>query len=128
AGNETLRNAIPGGMLALLEHPEEEGRLRADPPPFATALDEMLRFASPVLCFRRTATADVELHGTTIRAGDKVVVYYAAANFDETVFAEPERFDVGRTPNDHFARGSGPHYCLGAALAKLEMRVFFEEL
>lgn len=128
AGNETLRNAIPGGMLALLEHPEEERRLRADPSLFATALDEMLRFASPVMCFRRTATADVELHGTTIRAGDKVVVYYAAANFDETVFAEPERFDVGRTPNDHFALGSGPHYCLGAALAKLEMRVFFEEL
>jgi cytochrome P450 len=128
AGNETLRNAIPGGMLALLEHPEEERRLRANPALFATALDEMLRYASPVMCFRRTASSDVELHGTTIRAGDKVVVYYAAANFDESVFAEADRFDVGRTPNDHFALGSGPHYCLGAALARLEMRVFFEEL
>ncbi len=128
AGNETLRNAIPGGMLALIEHPDELRRLLAEPALLPTTVEEMLRFASPVMCFRRTARADTEVGDTRIRAGDKVVVYYASANHDETVFPDPGRFDVGRAPNDHFALGIGPHFCLGAYLARLEMRVFFEEL
>lgn len=128
AGNETLRNTIPGGMLALLQHPDERRRLAANPGLLPTAIEEMLRFASPVMCFRRTAAADTELHGVRIHAGDKVVVYYASANYDETVFAEPERFDVARSPNEHLSFGVGPHFCLGAFLGRLEMRVFFEEL
>jgi cytochrome P450 len=128
AGNETLRNAIPGGMLALIEHPDERARLLADRSLLPSAVEEMLRFASPVMCFRRTATADTEFHGVRIRAGDKVVVYYASANHDEAVFPEPGRFDVARSPNDHLAFGVGPHFCLGAYLGRLEMRVFFEEL
>jgi len=128
AGNETLRNAIPGGMLALVEHPQELRRVTEDPSLLPSAIEEMLRFASPVMCFRRTATADTELHGVPIRAGDKVVVYYASANHDEAVFADPDTFDVSRNPNDHLAFGVGPHFCLGASLGRLEMRVFFEEL
>ena len=94
-----------------------------------TAVEEILRWSTPVLHFRRTATRDVELRGTQIRAGDKVVVWYASANFDERVFADPLRFDVGRSPNHHvsFGRG-GPHFCLGAHLAKLEVKIMFEEL
>jgi cytochrome P450 len=128
AGNETLRNAIPGGMLALLQHPAERRRLAADASLLAPAIEEMLRFASPVMCFRRTAACDTELHGVRIHAGDKVVVYYASANHDETVFPEPERFDVGRDAAEHFAFGIGPHFCLGAFLGRLEMRIFFEEV
>jgi cytochrome P450 len=128
AGNETLRNAIPGGMLALMNHPAERRRLLEDPTLLSTAIEEMLRYASPVMCFRRTAAADTKLAGVPIRAGDKVVVYYASANHDETAFLEPSRFDVARTPNDHLSLGIGPHFCLGAFLARLEMRVFFEEL
>ena len=94
-----------------------------------TAVEEILRWSTPVLHFRRTATRDVELRGTQIRAGDKVVVWYASANFDERVFPDPLRFDVGRTPNNHvsFGRG-GPHFCLGAHLAKLEVKIMFEQL
>jgi cytochrome P450 len=128
AGNETLRNAIPGGMLALIEHPRSRERLLADRSLLPSAIEEMLRFASPVMCFRRTATADTELHGVRIRAGDKVVVYYASANHDESVFSEPGKFDAARSPNDHLSFGIGPHFCLGAFLGRLEMRVFFEEL
>jgi cytochrome P450 len=128
AGNETLRNAIPGGMLALIEHPGELRRVMEDRSLLSSAVEEMLRFASPVMCFRRTAAADTELRGVPIRAGDKVVVYYASANHDEAVFPDPGRFDVSRNPNDHLAFGIGPHFCLGAYLGRLEMRVFFEEL
>jgi cytochrome P450 len=128
AGNETLRNSIPGGMLALIEHPTEHRQLLGEPSLLPSAIEEMLRFASPVMCFRRTARADTELRGVRIRAGDKVVVYYASANHDETVFPEPGRFDVARRPNDHLGFGIGPHFCLGAFLARLQMRVFFEEL
>ena len=128
AGNETLRNAIPGGMLALIEHPRSRERLLSDRSLLPSAIEEMLRFASPVMCFRRTATADTELHGVRIRAGDKVVVYYASANHDESVFPEPGKFDAARSPNDHLSFGIGPHFCLGAFLGRLEMRVFFEEL
>ncbi|NUR61817.1 MAG: cytochrome P450, partial [Catenulispora sp.] len=129
AGNETLRNGIPGGLLCLLRHPEEFDRLRRDPETLLdSAIDEMLRYWPPVMHFRRTATCDVTLSGrdgsasVQIRAGEKVVVYHASANRDETVFSDPDRFDVGRSPNDHVSFGFGPHYCLGAHLAKTQMR------
>jgi cholest-4-en-3-one 26-monooxygenase len=128
AGNETTRNALSGGLLALFEHPAERARLQADPSLLPTAADEILRWVTPVMHFRRTAERDVELGGRPIRAGDKVVVWYVSANRDERVFPAPERFDVGRTPNDHLSFGFGPHFCLGAALARLEIQIFFEEL
>jgi cholest-4-en-3-one 26-monooxygenase len=128
AGNETTRNLVSGGMLALIEHPEERARLLADPSLLDTAVEEMLRWVTPVNQFRRTATRDVELGGQQIKEGDKVVLFYASANRDETKFVDPQRFDVGRTPNEHLAFGIGPHFCLGANLARLEIRVMFEEL
>ncbi len=130
AGNETTRQAIAHGMLALMEQPEEWGRMRDDPRlAWETGADEILRWSTPVLHFRRTATRDTELHGQPIRAGDKVVVWYVSANFDDEVFEEPLRFDVGRRPNRHVTfGGGGPHYCLGAHLAKLEVQVVFDEL
>jgi cytochrome P450 len=129
AGNETTRQAIAHGMQAFMDFPGELERLRADPALMPAAVEEILRWSTPVLHFRRTATRDVELRGTRIGAGDKVVVWYASANFDERVFADPLRFDVGRSPNPHvsFGRG-GPHFCLGAHLAKLEVKVMFELL
>jgi len=130
AGNETTRQAIAHGMLALVDYPEEWQRLRDEPAlVWETAADEILRWSSPVLHFRRTAMRDLELRGQHIAAGDKVVVWYVSANFDEDVFEEPHRFDVGRRPNRHITfGGGGPHYCLGAHLAKLEVQVLFEEL
>jgi cholest-4-en-3-one 26-monooxygenase len=128
AGNETTRNLISGGLLALIEHPEERARLRADPSLLPTAVEEMLRWVTPVNLFQRTATRDVELAGQHIREGDKLVLFYASANRDEDAFPDAGRFDVGRTPNDHLAFGIGPHFCLGANLARLEIRVMFEEL
>lgn len=128
AGNETLRNGIPGGLLTLLDHPSELARLRADPSLLPTAVDEMLRYWPPVMDFRRTATRDLALSGREIKAGDKVVVYHASANRDETVFPDPDRFDVSRTPNDHVSFGFGPHFCLGAHLARTQMRAVFREL
>jgi cytochrome P450 len=130
AGNETTRQAIAHGMLALAEHRDQWDRLREDPELVWTAgADEILRWSSPVLHFRRTATRDVELRGQTIRAGEKVVVWYVSANFDEEVFEDPLRFDVGRRPNAHVTfGGGGPHYCLGAHLAKLEVQVMFDML
>lgn len=128
AGNETTRNLISGGMRTLIEHPEQRRRLVAEPALMPAAVDEMLRFVSPVMEFRRTATRDVELRGQRIREGDKIIVYYVSANRDEDVFPEPDRFDVGRTPNEHLAFGIGEHFCLGSNLARLEIRVMFEEL
>ncbi|GAA1978183.1 cytochrome P450 [Catenulispora subtropica] len=129
AGNETLRNGIPGGLLCLLRHPDQFDRLRRDPEALlAPAVEEMLRHWPPVMQFRRTATCDVTLGGREIRAGQKVVVYHASANRDETVFPDPDRFDVGRTPNDHVSFGFGPHYCLGAHLAKTQMRAMFGQV
>jgi cholest-4-en-3-one 26-monooxygenase len=129
AGNETTRNAISHGMLAFLDHPEEWERLRADRSLLESAADEVIRWAHPVIQFRRTATVDTELRGTQIRKGDKVVVYYASANRDEEVFADPYRFDIGRHPNPHVSfGGGGPHFCLGAHLAKLEVQVMFDVL
>jgi cytochrome P450 len=128
AGNETLRNALPGGLFALMSHVDEYRRLRADRSLLGKAVDEMLRWWSPVMRFRRTATVDTELGGTRIRAGDKVVVWFSAANRDERAFAEPDRFDVSREPNDHLGFGHGPHYCIGAHLAKVQMRAMFTAL
>jgi cholest-4-en-3-one 26-monooxygenase len=130
AGNETTRNLISGGMLALMEHPDQRDRLVADLDRLLpTAVDEMLRYVSPVQYFRRTATVDTELRGVPIQAGQKVTMWYGAANRDEDVFPDPQQFDVGRTPNEHLAFGGrGPHYCLGASLAKLEIKVMFEEI
>jgi len=128
AGNETTRNLISGGMLALMQHPAQRDRLLADPGLLPTAIEEMLRWVTPVNQFQRTATRDVELAGVPIKEGDRVVLFYASANRDEAVFPDPQRFDVGRTPNEHLAFGIGPHFCLGANLARLEIRVMFEEL
>ncbi|TDD65524.1 cytochrome P450 [Actinomadura rubrisoli] len=129
AGNETTRHAITHSMRALIDHPEQADRLRADLDLMPTAVEEFLRWASPVYHFRRTATCDAEVNGTAVREGDKVVLWFASGNRDEDVFADPYRFDVGRTPNDHITFGKGsPHFCLGAALARLEMRIMFEEL
>ncbi|GLZ05414.1 steroid C26-monooxygenase [Actinomadura sp. NBRC 104412] len=129
AGNETTRNAASGGMLALFEHPDQWERLRADPSLVRTAADEIVRWVTPVNLFRRTATQDVELGGQRIAAGDKVVVFYASANRDERVFEDPFTFDVGRDPNPHLGfGGGGPHFCLGAHLARLELSVLFETL
>ncbi len=129
AGNETTRHAITHGMLALMEHPVEWARLRDDPDLMVTAADEMLRYGSPTMHFRRTATRDVELRGEQIHEGDKVLVWFVSGNRDEEVFPEPDRFDVGRIPNPNMAFGSGgPHVCLGMHLARLEVLVMFQEL
>jgi cytochrome P450 len=129
AGNETTRTGISQGTLALMEHPEEFERLAAHPSLMPTAVDEILRYGTPIIYFRRTATRDTEIRGVPIRAGDRVALWYLAANFDEEVFADPHRFDVGRQPNPHvtFGRG-GPHFCLGSFLAQLEIRVLLEEI
>ncbi len=128
AGNETTRNLISGGMLALCEHPDQRERLIRDPSLIPSAVEEMLRWVAPVMHFRRTATHDTEIRGQRIRENEKVVMYYGAANRDEEVFPNPEIFDVGRTPNEHLGFGIGQHFCLGSKLARLEIRVMFEEL
>jgi cytochrome P450 len=128
AGNETLRNGIPGGLLALLAHPDALAELRADPSLLSGAVEEMLRWWTPVMVFRRTAAVDVVLGGAQIRAGDKVVVSFTSANRDEDVFADPDRFDLHRAPNPHLSFGHGPHFCLGAQLARAQMRALFGEL
>jgi cytochrome P450 len=125
AGNETVRNALPGGMSALLRYPAEAARLRADRSLMDTAVEEMLRWHTPVMNFRRTATTDTTVGNVPVRAGEKVVVWFSSANRDEDVFPEPSRFDVGRTPNDHLTFGHGPHFCLGAHLARLQLRAMF---
>ena len=128
AGNETTRNLISGGMLALIEHREQYERLLDNPNLVPLAVEEMLRWVSPVMYFRRTATRDTELRGQAIPKGDKVVMFYPSANRDEEVFPRADQFDVGRTPNEHVAFGIGEHFCLGANLARLEIRIMFEEL
>jgi cytochrome P450 len=128
-GNETTRNCISGGFLALHENPEQLALLLADPQAHLDgAVEEMLRWTSPIIAFRRTATQDTEIAGQTIAENDKVVLYYASGNRDEAVFDEPERFDITRSPNPHLSFGFGQHFCLGAALARMELRVLFEEL
>jgi cytochrome P450 len=129
AGNETTRHTITHGLLALLEHPDQLARLRSDPELFKPAAEEMLRWATPVHHFRRTTTRATELAGTEIPAGAKVTTWFVSGNRDEEVFANPDAFDVGRTPNKHMAFGPGGiHHCMGAHLAKLEVRIAFEEL
>lgn len=129
AGNETTRHTITSGMLALMQNPEQLQLLKDDPSLIPTATEELLRWASPVFHFRRTATRDVELRGQTIKAGDKVVTWYISANRDEEVFNDPYRFDVTRKPNDHVTFGpGGPHFCLGAHLARLETKILFQEM
>jgi cytochrome P450 len=127
AGNDTVRSALPGGVLALVEHPSEYARLRDDLSLLPSAIEEMLRWHPPVLTFRRTAKKDVVLAGQEIKAGDKVVVYHVSAHYDERQFPDPYRFDVTRTPNDHLAFGQGPHLCLGAHFGRLQLRIFFRE-
>ncbi|MDN3351854.1 cytochrome P450 [Actinomadura sp. DC4] len=125
AGNETVRNGLPGGMFALLKNPGELARLRADRSLLETAVEEMLRWWTPVMNFRRTATADTVVGNVPVRKGEKVVVWFSSANRDEAVFDQASRFDVGRTENDHLTFGHGPHFCLGAHLARLQMRAMF---
>jgi cytochrome P450 len=125
AGNETVRNGLPGGMFALLRHPGELRRLRADRGLLDTAVEEMLRWWTPVMNFRRTAGADTVVGNVPVRKGEKIVVWFSSANRDEEVFPEPSRFDVGRRPNDHLSFGHGPHFCLGAHLARAQMRAMF---
>ncbi len=130
AGSETTRNAMSHGLLALMNNPDQMQALRAGGPQVSeVAVDEILRWATPVSNFRRTATRDVELHGVHIPKGDPVVLSYASANYDETVFADPHRFDITRSPNPHVAfGGGGVHFCLGSHLARLEIKLLFEEL
>jgi cholest-4-en-3-one 26-monooxygenase len=129
AGNETTRNSTSWGMWALIEHPEQYARLREQPDLIDSAVEEILRWASPVLHFRRTATADTELHGQRIAKGDKVVMWHISANRDEQVFTEPFRFDITRSPNNHVAfGGGGPHHCLGAYLARMQLRLMIGEI
>ncbi len=127
AGNETTRNALSGGIQALCEHPEQLERLRRDPSLLPQAIEEMLRWVTPVMQFRRTATQDTTIGDRAIRKGDKVVMYYGAANRDPEVFENPEAFDITRKPNPHLAFGLGSHFCMGSHIARLEMRVTLEE-
>jgi cytochrome P450 len=128
AGHDTTRNALAGGLLALLEHPEQLARLRDDPAACATAADEIIRWTTPVIQFCRTPTQDVELGGRAISAGETLAMFYPSGNRDEAVFERPDEFLVDRDPNPHLAFGVGEHYCLGAHLARLEIRVLLEEL
>ncbi|MFG2551313.1 cytochrome P450 [Streptomyces sp. NPDC048581] len=127
AGNDTVRSAAPGGLLTLAQHPEAYDRLRVGRAELTTAVDELLRWHPPVLTFRRTAAQDTELAGRRIRAGDKVVVFHASANRDERVFADPDRLDLSRAPNPHVSFGDGPHVCMGAHFARLQLRVLYRE-
>ncbi|MET0147952.1 MAG: cytochrome P450 [Acidimicrobiales bacterium] len=129
AGNETTRNATSHGMHALLEHPDQMQLLRDNPELLDPAIEEILRWATPVINFRRTATCATEVGGQAIAEGDALVMYYMSANRDETVFEDPFTFDVTRDPNDHIAfGGGGAHHCLGANLARLELQIIFNEL
>ncbi len=128
AGNETTRNAISGGLVTLCEHPEERARLQADMTLIDGAIEEILRWTSPVHHMSRVATAEVEVRGQTITAGNRVIMWYPSANRDEEIFPDPYRFNITRTPNEHLAFGIGEHFCLGAGFARKEMRVMFEEL
>lgn len=127
AGNDTVRSAAPGGLLALAEHPEEQRRLRSGEVAVGAAVDELLRWHPPVLSIRRTAARNAVLGGRRIREGDKVVVFHASANYDERAFADPHRLDLSRSPNPHVSFGDGPHVCLGAHFARLQLRVLHEE-
>jgi hypothetical protein len=129
AGNETTRHTITHTMRNLIQHPEQLALLKENPDLIPWAVEEFLRFASPVLHFRRTATRDTEIAGVKIKEGQKVVPWFASGNRDEKIFGSPKDFDVTRNPNEHMAFGrGGPHMCLGNALARIELRVMFEDL
>ncbi|MFM9036748.1 MAG: cytochrome P450 [Actinomycetota bacterium] len=128
AGHDTTASAMAGGLHALIEHPEQLQRLRDDPSLMNTAVDEMIRWVTPVKHFMRTATEDYSLRDKTIRAGQSVLLSYPSGNRDEEAFVDPFAFDVGRSPNKHLAFGFGVHYCLGAMLARMELKAFFKEL
>src|ERR1700742_5301843 len=128
AGAETTRNAVAGGLLALADHPAQLSTLREDLDTLPTAVEEMVRWTSPSPSKRRTATRDVTLGGAAVAAGQKVQVWEGSANRDADVFARAGEFDIARKPNPHLGFGQGVHYCLGANLARLELRVLFEEL
>jgi len=127
-GNETTRNAISGGMEALIRHPGQRARLIAEPSGVPLAVEEFLRWVTPIINMARTTTRDVELRGRTVPAGEQVLLMYASANRDERVFEHPDRFDAARAPNPHVSFGFGTHFCLGASLARLEIRVMLEEV
>lgn len=127
AGNETTRNAMTHGMNAFFDNPEQWERFKRERP--ATAVDEIIRWASPVHCFQRTALADAELGGVTVREGQRVGLFYSSANFDEEVFDNPFQFDISRNPNPHLSfGGNGAHFCIGANLARMEIKLIFDEL
>ena len=130
AGGDTTRNLVAAGVQLLFDHPDERARLQADVDGLLpTAVDEMLRCTSPVAHFRRTAMEDTEIRGQAIAAGDKIMVFYGSGNRDEDVFADPDRFDVGRNPNPHMAfGGGGPHLCLGMHVARIEITALLREL
>jgi cytochrome P450 len=128
AGNETTRNAASGGLLALIEHPDQLAKLRSDPGLSNSAVEEIVRWTSPVIQFCRTSREDFELQGKTVRAGESLCLFYPSANRDETVFAEPDEFRIDRRPNPHVGFGIGEHFCLGASLARLELRVILERV
>lgn len=127
-GDETTRHVISGGMAELLRHPEQRQRLADHPELLDPAVEEMLRWVSPIKNMARIATRDVELNGQLVHEGQKLLLLYPSANRDEEVFAEPQRFDIERTPNEHLAFGFGTHFCLGASLARLEVKVMVERL
>jgi cytochrome P450 len=128
AGNETLRNGLPGGMVALLQHPDAQRALREDPSLVSGAVEEMLRWWTPVMVFRRTASSATRIGDVPVEAGDKVVVSFISANRDERVFDDPDVFDIRRGATNHLVFGHGPHFCLGAHLARVQMRAMFTEL
>ena len=128
AGNETTRTMTAHGMRLLMENPEERRKLVADPSLIPNAVEEFLRYNPPVMYFRRTLTQDFELRGKTLKAGDKVVMWYGSANRDEDVFEDPDRFDVSRNIPEHLGLGIGEHYCLGASFARTQLRSIFTEI
>lgn len=128
AGNETTRNGISGGLRVLCEHPDQKAKLLKDMSLMESAVEEILRWVSPLHHMARTATADTEIRGQQIKAGDRVLMWYPSANRDEDVFEDPYTFDITRTPNEHLAFGIGEHFCLGAGFARRELKVMFEEL
>jgi cholest-4-en-3-one 26-monooxygenase len=128
AGNETTRNATSGGLLAFIENPEQWRLLKSDPSLIGRAVEEIVRWTTPVIQFARTPTQDTEIRGQKIKAGETMCLFYPSANRDEEVFEAPFRFDISRDPNPHLAFGIGEHFCLGANLARLELEVIFNQL
>jgi linalool 8-monooxygenase len=127
AGNETTRNSLSGGFLALADHPAEKRRLIADPSLLGSAASEIVRWVSPVMHMRRTAIEPAQIGDQSIRPGDKIILWYCSGNRDQAIFADPNRFDVARAEPPHIGFGTGQHFCLGARLAEMQIRTFYEE-